>query len=328
MSRRLTVTVDRFPIAGTFTIARGSRTEAVVVTATLDEDGATGRGECVPYARYGENVEGVAGAIEARREAIEGGLTREALQTLMPAGAARNAVDCALWDLDAKRSGIRAHMTAGVDRLSPVTTAYTISLGTPASMAEAAAAAAGRPILKVKLGAPGGDRERIAAVRKAAPDATLIADANEGWTAQNLADHLAACADAGFALVEQPLPAAEDEILASLSRPVPVCADESMHDRAGLDRLVGLYDAVNVKLDKTGGLTEALALAEAARARGLSLMIGCMVGSSLAMAPAMVLAPRCRFVDLDGPLLLARDREPGLRYEGSLAYPPSPALWG
>ncbi|HEX2554939.1 MAG TPA: N-acetyl-D-Glu racemase DgcA [Microvirga sp.] len=326
--RRLTVSIDRFPIAGTFTISRGSRTEAVVVTATIAEDGLVGRGECVPYPRYGETVEGVAGLIEAMRPAVEGGLTREALQAAMPAGAARNAVDCALWDLDAKRSGVRAHVTAGVNRLSPVTTAYTISLGTPDAMAEAAASAADRPILKIKLGAPEGDIERIRAVRRAAPGTTLIADANEGWTPDNLAAHFAACADAGFALVEQPLPAKADSALASLPRPVPICADESVHDRPSLDRLVGLYDAVNVKLDKTGGLTEALALADAAEARGLSLMIGCMVGTSLAMAPALVLAPRARFVDLDGPLLLANDREPGLTYEGSLVHPPAPSLWG
>ncbi|HEU4519903.1 MAG TPA: N-acetyl-D-Glu racemase DgcA [Microvirga sp.] len=328
MSRSLSVAVERFPIAGAFTIARGSKTEAVVVTATIRDGEAAGRGECVPYARYGETVEGVAAAVEALRPRVEAGLTREALQAAMPAGAARNALDCALWDLDAKRSGIRAHLTAGVTRWPPATTAYTISLGSPAAMAEAAARAADRPILKVKLGGPEGDVERIAAIRRAAPGATLIADANEGWRADTLAAHLAACADAGVALVEQPLPAQDDAALDGLRRPVPICADESVHDRAGLDRLVGRYDAVNVKLDKTGGLTEALALADAAQERGLALMIGCMVGTSLAMAPALVLAPRARFVDLDGPLLLARDREPGLTYEGSVVYPPSPALWG
>jgi L-alanine-DL-glutamate epimerase-like enolase superfamily enzyme len=328
MSRSLSVAVERFPIAGAFTIARGSKTEAVVVTATIRDGKAAGRGECVPYARYGETVEGVAAAVEAMRPRVEAGLTREALQAAMPAGAARNALDCALWDLDAKRSGIRAHLTAGVTRWPPATTAYTISLGSPAAMAEAAARAADRPILKVKLGGPEGDVERIAAIRRAAPGATLIADANEGWRADTLAAHLAACADAGVALVEQPLPAQDDAALDGLRRPVPICADESVHDRAGLDRLVGRYDAVNVKLDKTGGLTEALALADGAQERGLALMIGCMVGTSLAMAPALVLAPRARFVDLDGPLLLARDREPGLTYEGSVVYPPSPALWG
>jgi L-alanine-DL-glutamate epimerase-like enolase superfamily enzyme len=328
MPRSLTVAFDRFPIAGTFTIARGSRTEAAVVTAAVREDGAIGHGECMPYSRYGETVEGVMAAIEAMRPRIEGGLTREALQTAMPAGAARNAVDCALWDLDAKRSGIRAHVTAGVNRWSAATTAFTISLDKPQAMGEAARKAADRPILKVKLGGPGGDLARIAAVRRAAPDATLIADANEGWSEENLRDHFAACADAGFVLVEQPLPAERDAALGSLPRPIPVCADESVHDRASLERLAGLYDAINIKLDKTGGLTEALALADAAEERGLSFMIGCMVGSSLAMAPAMVLAPRARFVDLDGPLLLARDREPGLVYEGSIVHPPSPMLWG
>lgn len=326
--RNLTVSIDRFPIAGKFTIARGSRTEAVVVTATIAEGAAIGHGECVPYPRYGETVEGVAAAIEAVKPQIEAGLTREALQSLMPAGAARNAVDCALWDLDAKRSGIRAHVTAGLTRWPPVTTAYTISLDTPEAMAEAAAKAAARPVLKVKFGAPDGDIERIRAVRKAVPDATLIADANEGWTEENIEAHLAACAEAGYALVEQPLPAKADGFLSRIQRPVPIMADESVHDRPSLQRLVGLYDVVNIKLDKTGGLTEALALADAAEALGFSLMIGCMVGTSLAMAPAMVLAPRCRFVDLDGPLLLARDREPGLTYEGSLVYPPEPALWG
>ncbi|MBA1156534.1 N-acetyl-D-Glu racemase DgcA [Microvirga mediterraneensis] len=326
--RKLTVSIDRFPIAGKFTIARGSRTEAVVVTATISEGGTVGHGECVPYPRYGETVEGVAAAIEAIAPQIEAGLTREALQNLMPAGAARNAVDCALWDLDAKRSGIRAHLTAGLTRWPPATTAYTISLGTPEEMAEAAARAAQRPILKVKFGAPDGDIERIRAVRRAAPQATLIADANEGWTEDNLEAHLAACADEGYALVEQPLPAKADEYLRRISRPVPILADESVHDRASLDRLTGLYEVINIKLDKTGGLTEALALADAAEAKGFSLMIGCMVGTSLAMAPALVLAPRARFVDLDGPLLLARDREPGLRYEGSIVYPPEPALWG
>jgi L-Ala-D/L-Glu epimerase len=326
--RTLTISVDRFPIAGTFTIARGSRTEAVVVTAAISENGAVGHGECVPYPRYGETVEGVAAAIEAMRPQIEAGLSREALQTLMPPGAARNAVDCALWDLDAKRSGVRAHITAGLTRWPPATTAYTISLGSPETMAEAAALAADRPILKVKFGAPDGDLDRIRAVREAAPQSTLIADANEGWTEENLERHLAACAEAGYALVEQPLPAGTDGFLAKVDRPVPILADESVHDRAGLDRLVGLYDVINIKLDKTGGLTEALALADAAEARGFSLMVGCMVGTSLAMAPAMVLAPRARFVDLDGPLLLARDREPGLRYEGSIVYPPEPGLWG
>jgi L-alanine-DL-glutamate epimerase-like enolase superfamily enzyme len=326
--RQLTVSIDRFPIAGKFTIARGSRTEAVVVTATISENGAVGHGECVPYPRYGETVEGVAAAIEAIRPQIEAGLTQEALQSLMPAGAARNAVDCALWDLDAKRSGIRAHVTAGLTRWPPMTTAYTISLDTPEAMAEATAKAASRPILKVKFGGPEGDIERIHAVRRAAPEATLIADANEGWTEANTEAHLAACAEAAYALVEQPLPAKADGFLAKITRPVPIMADESVHDRASLQRLVGLYDVVNIKLDKTGGLTEALAMADAAQALGFEIMIGCMVATSLSMAPAMLVTPQARFVDLDGPLLLAHDRDHGLRYDDSLVYPPDSSLWG
>ena len=328
MARRLTVAVERFPIAGRFTIARGSRTEAVVVTATIAQDGAIGRGECVPYARYGETVEGVVAAIESVRAQVEGGLDRFTLQEALPPGAARNAVDCALWDFEAKRAGVPAHVNAGLHRVRPATTAYTISLDTPDAMAEAAVRAAERPILKIKLGGESGDFERIRAVGAAAPDATLIADANEGWTEATVEHHLAACAEAGFALVEQPLPAGSDSCLRTIARPVPLCADESVHDRPGLDGLVGLYDAINIKLDKTGGLTEALALADAAEAHGLAIMVGCMVGTSLAMAPAMLLSPRARFVDLDGPLLLAHDRENGLRYDGSVVHPPSPALWG
>ena len=328
MRRELRIEVERFPVAGRFTIARGSRTEIVVVTATISEGGASGRGECVPYARYGETVESVTGLIETVREEIESGLDRTELQEVLPAGAARNAVDCALWDLEAKLTGVPAHVAAGIDRLAPVTTAYTISLGTPAEMAEATARAASRPILKIKLGAPEGDLERIAAVRDAAPDSTLIADANEGWTEQNLAAHLSACAEAGFALIEQPVPADRDGILRERPRDVMICADESLHDRHGLRGLVGRYDAINIKLDKAGGLTEALALAREAQELGFSLMIGCMLGTSLAMAPAMLLAPKARFVDLDGPLLLASERQIGLRYDGSTVYPPPPSLWG
>jgi L-Ala-D/L-Glu epimerase len=328
VTRRLHIATERFPIAGRFTIARGSRTEAVVVTATIAEGAARGRGECVPYARYRETAETVAAAIESLRPQIENGLDREALQDALPAGAARNAVDCALWDLDAKKSGIPAFVSAGIDRLPPATTAYTISLGTPDEMAEAAARAAHRPILKIKLGGPEGDAERIKAVRAAAPRATLLADANEGWTESNLTAHLEASAAAGFALIEQPLPADRDEALRSAPRLVPLCADESLHEREHLDRLAGLYDAINIKLDKAGGLSEALLLADAAEKRGLAIMVGCMVGTSLAMAPAMLLAGRARFVDLDGPLLLARDRDAGLVYEDSVVHPPSPALWG
>ncbi len=323
MPRTLNVAVETFPIAGTFTIARGSKTEAVVVTVAISEAGCAGRGECVPYARYGENPGSVTAAIEAARGRIEAGCDRQELQALMPAGAARNAVDCALWDLDAKRLGVRAYEMAGLHRIAPATTAYTISVGTPEAMAEAAA----RPVLKIKL-AGAGDPARIAAVRQAAPDSELIVDANEAWDEADLESHFAACARAGVALVEQPLPAGRDGALARVKRPMPVCADESVHDRAGLADLRDRYDAINIKLDKTGGLTEALALAAEGERLGFSLFVGCMVGTSLAMAPAMLVTPRAKFVDLDGPLLLARDREPGLRYDGSLVFPPEPALWG
>jgi L-Ala-D/L-Glu epimerase len=329
MSRRLTVAVERFPIAGAFTIARGSRTEAVVVVARITdaETGAAGQGECVPYARYGESPESVLALIRAQEEAIGAGLTRAELLERVGAGAARNALDCALFDLEAKLGGRPAWEIAGLSPPEPAVTAYTLSLGTPESMEAAARGAAQRPLLKVKLGGEG-DPARIAAVRRGAPESRLIVDANEAWRAETLEANLAACLEAGVGLIEQPLPAGDDAALAGISRPIPICADESLHDRAGLDALADRYDAINIKLDKTGGLTEAVMLAHEARARGLSLMIGCMVGTSLAMAPAMLLAHHADYVDLDGPLLLARDRAPGLRFEGSLIHPPEPELWG
>lgn len=326
---KLTVTAERWPIAGAFTISRGAKTEAAVVVAELSDGTMRGRGECVPYARYGESVDGVTQAIDAMRPSLAAGLDRVGLQSAMKAGAARNALDCAFWDLEAKRSGRRVYELAGLAAPRPLTTAFTISLGAPAAMAQAAALAAVRPLLKIKLGGSdeeGGDSARIAAVRAAAPNATLIVDANEGWRDDNLAAHLAACSAAGVVLVEQPLPEQRDARLAGMKRPIPVCADESVHDRGSLVGLAGKYDAVNLKLDKTGGLTEALAMATMARRAGLTIIVGCMVATSLSMAPAMLMAGD--FTDLDGPLLLARDREPGLRYEGSLVYPPDPALWG
>jgi len=323
----LSVRIERWPLAGAFTISRGSKTEAVVVVAELSDGTHRGRGESVPYARYGETADGIVAAIEAVRPALQQGLDRPALQQAMRSGAARNALDCAYWDVNAKAAGRRAHELAGLGPPAPLITAYTISLGTPAAMAEAAERAALRPLLKVKLGG-GDDRTRVAAVRRAAPRAEIIVDVNEGWRADDLARNLAACADAGVTLVEQPLPEGGDEVLARIKRTIPVCADESVHDRASLDALAGKYDAINVKLDKAGGLTEALALAGAAEQRGLAVMVGCMVATSLAMAPAMLVAQRARVVDLDGPLLLAKDRPEGLRYDGSLVYPPEPALWG
>ena len=326
-SPKLIVRIERWPIAGSFTISRGAKTEAVTVVAEVSRGGHTGRGECVPYARYGETPEATMAVLKSMREPFRQGLDRHALQTAMPAGAARNALDCALLDLEAKTAGQRVWSLLGRPAPRECTTAYTISLGTPEAMAAATAKAAHRPLLKIKLGGDG-DGERIAAVRKSAPESELIVDANEAWTPANLEQNLAECAELGVTLVEQPLPAGRDEALARIRRPLAVCADESVHDRASLEGLRGRYDAVNIKLDKTGGLTEALAMAEAAQALGFEIMIGCMVATSLAMAPAMLLAQQARFVDLDGPLLLARDRDDGLRYDGSRVYPPDAALWG
>ena len=325
--RTLSAGIERWPIAGTFTISRGAKTEAVVVVAEISQGSLTGRGECVPYPRYGETPEATLQAIRAMQEPLAMGMDRGALQARMQAGAARNALDCALADLEAKLAGERIWNLLGRPAPKPCTTAYTISLAAPAAMAEATAKAAHRALLKIKLGGDG-DPDRIKAVRKAAPRSELIVDANEAWTEDNLTANFKACADAGVTLIEQPLPAGKDEALARIKRPVAVCADESAHDRALLEDLRGRYDAVNIKLDKTGGLTEALAMADAARGLGFEIMIGCMVATSLSMAPAMLIAQQARFVDLDGPLLLARDRDNGLRYDGSLVYPPDAALWG
>jgi L-alanine-DL-glutamate epimerase-like enolase superfamily enzyme len=326
-STLLAARIEQWPIAGSFTISRGAKTQAVTVVAEVSRGALTGRGECVPYPRYGETPEAALAALTAMQEPLSRGLDRQALQAAMPPGAARNALDCALLDLQAKLSGQRVWTLLG--RPAPVAciTAYTISLASPEAMAAAAAKAAHRPLLKIKLGGDG-DGRRIAAVRQAAPDSELIVDANEAWTPESLEQNLADCAAAGVTLVEQPLAAGHDEALARIRRPLLVCADESVHDRASLEGLRERYDAVNIKLDKSGGLTEALAMADAAQALGFQIMIGCMVATSLAMAPAMLLAPQARFVDLDGPLLLARDRDGGLRYDGSLIYPPEAALWG
>jgi L-alanine-DL-glutamate epimerase-like enolase superfamily enzyme len=323
----LSARIERWPIAGSFTISRGAKTEAVTVVAEVSRGGLVGRGECVPYPRYGETPEATLAALEAMREPLSRGLDRRALQAAMPPCAARNALDCALLDLEAKSRGQRVWSLLGRPTPQACITAYTISLGSPEAMAAATAKAAHRPLLKIKLGGEG-DGRRIAAVRNAAPASELIVDANEAWTSGNLAQNLAACAEAGVTLVEQPLPVGKDEALARIRRPLAVCADESVHDRGSLEGLRERYDAVNIKLDKTGGLTEALVMADAAHALGFEIMIGCMVATSLAMAPAMLLASQARFVDLDGPLLLARDRDGGLRYDGSLVYPPEAALWG
>lgn len=323
----LTVAIERFPIAGAFTISRGSRTEAVVVTATVSDGRHVGRAECVPYPRYGETVEGVAAAIEAQGGLLARGGDQTSLTAGLKAGAARNALDCALWDLSAKAAGIRVWELAGVAAPRPVITCYTLSLGDPASMQAAAEAASQRPLLKVKLGGEG-DAERIAAVRRGAPQSRIVVDANEAWTEATFNRNVAACAAARVELIEQPLPAADDGALRHLSSPIPICADESFH---GLDKLAAtmeLYDAINIKLDKTGGLSAALQVAEAARQHDMPVMVGCMLGTSLAMAPAMLIAAGAAFVDLDGPLLLKQDRVPGLQFEGSTIHPYPATLWG
>ena len=318
-----TVTAETFRLAQVFTISRGSRTEARVLTVRATEGGITGRGECVPYARYGETLDSVAAQVEA----LPAGLDRHRLQEILEPGAARNAVDCALWDLEAKRAGRRVWELAGLPAPGPMVTAYTLSLDTPEAMRAQAAANAHRPLLKIKLGTAD-DMPRLEAVRAGAPKAKIIVDANEGWTAEIYADLAPHLVRLGVALVEQPLPAGADEMLGEIARPLPVCADESCHDRASLADLAGKYDMINIKLDKTGGLTEALALRDVAHAQGYGIMVGCMVGSSLAMAPAVLVAQGADVVDLDGPLLLAEDRDHPLHYDGAGVHPPEAALWG
>jgi L-alanine-DL-glutamate epimerase-like enolase superfamily enzyme len=325
---RVSVRHDVFPLEKTFAIARGGKTEAHVVYVEINEGTKRGRGECVPYARYGETVESVIETIERLAPGIETGLiTRRSLQRELPPGAARNALDLALWDFDAKRGASSAWQIAVLDLPHRVITAYTITLDTPEAMAKAAAEEAHRPLLKLKLGGED-DMARVHAVRAAVPRARLIVDANEAWTPDALVRYLPKLAEAGVELVEQPLPAGADEALATIKHLVPICADESCHTTDDLERLAPLYDAINVKLDKTGGFTEALILIETARDAGFKIMVGCMVGSSLATAPAVLLAQDVHWVDLDAPLLLARDRQPGLRFDGSMLYPPSVALWG
>jgi L-alanine-DL-glutamate epimerase-like enolase superfamily enzyme len=323
MSFELNVRPDVFRLAQAFTISRGSRTEARVLTVTVVSDGVTGQGECVPYARYGESLESVTAQIDALPDSF----TRDDLQGLLAPGAARNAVDCALWDLEAKRAGLRTWQLAGLSAPGPLVTAYTLSLDSPDAMRASAAANAHRPLLKIKLGTPD-DMPRLEAVRAGAPTSRIIVDANEGWSAKVYADLAPHLMRLGVSMVEQPLPAGDDDGLLGLERPVPLCADESVHDRASLDGLKGKYDLINIKLDKTGGLTEGLALRGAAEAAGFDIMVGCMVGSSLAMAPAVLLAQGAAVVDLDGPLLLAEDRATPLLYDTEGVHPPAAELWG
>lgn len=329
MPRTLTVKRERWPIRGVFRISRGARTEAEVVTVTITEDVVSGRGECVPYARYGETLDSVVGQIESVASAIAEGLDRLGLLDTLPAGAARNAVDCALWDLEAKINGRPVWQLAGLaSPPGPLTTAYTLGVDGPEAMGKAAAENAERPLLKLKMTGDGADLDRVTLIHENAPSARLIVDANEAWDVvayQELAPQLAGL---GVEMIEQPLPAAGDNDLIGLDRPISLCADESCHDTATLDALEGKYDRINIKLDKTGGLTEALALKAEAERRGFGIMVGCMIGTSLAMAPGVLVAQGARVVDLDAPLLLAEDRSPGLTYRGSIVEPASPDLWG
>lgn len=322
----LRIADERWPLKTAFRISRGAKTEAHVVVATITQDGKSGRGECVPYARYGETVAGVIETIEAMRPDIEAGATRRDLLRLMKPGAARNVLDCALWDLEAKRSSRRAWSIAGLPEPAPAITAQTISLDEPQIMADAARKA-NAPLLKLKLGGAR-DVDCVTAVRAAAPAAALIVDPNEGWSFMQLKSIAPELKRLGVGLIEQPLAADADAALAGYEAPVPLCADEACHTAADLPRILGKYAAVNVKLDKAGGLTAALDLAREAQNSGLSLMIGCMVSTSLAMAPAFLLSPLAHFIDLDGPLLLSRDRAPGLKYDGARMSAPQAELWG
>ena len=329
---RLTVRRETWPIRGSFAISRGSKTTAEVVVAELaDENGSgaplVGRGESVPYDRYGDTVEGVVDILEGLRDQVAQGLDRTGIQSALPAGAARNAIDCAFWDLEAKRAGRRVWQLLDLSPPEPLLTAYTLSLGTAEAMGKAAADNADRPLLKLKLAGPD-DLARVEAVHQNAPRARLIVDANEAWSLADFVELAPRLQGLGVEMIEQPLPSDQDEALAGVQRPVPVCADESCHDTASLAHLDGRYDAINIKLEKTGGLTEALRLKEAAQAQGYAIMVGCMIGTSLAMAPASLVAQGAKVVDLDAPLLLARDRPEGLRYDGSMVHPPEPALWG
>ena len=322
MGMRITVQPETFQLAQVFTISRGSRSQAEVLTVRIEKDGVIGWGECVPYARYGESLASVTEQIEAL-----GDISHGELAEALPAGAARNALDCAFWDLKAKTSGVPVAQRIGLQKLQPQITAYTLSLDSPEAMESQAKLNAHRPLLKIKLGTPD-DMPRLEAVRRGAPKARIIVDANEGWSAEvysDLAPHLLRL---GVELVEQPLPASEDDALLGLARPLPICADESCHDRSSLPHMRGKYDYANIKLDKTGGLTEALALRDAASEAGFGLMVGCMVGSSLAMAPAVLLAQAAQFTDLDGPLLLAEDRDHALKFDADGVHPPVAALWG
>jgi L-alanine-DL-glutamate epimerase-like enolase superfamily enzyme len=326
-SRHISIRRESWPLARPFAISRGTKTTADVIVCEITQDGFTGRGECVPYGRYGETLESVELELEAIRDSLSDGASREMLQRMLPAGAARNAADCALWDMEAKLAGMHAWRLAGLAEPQPAITAFTISLGSPDDMGAQAEAAHMRPLLKLKLGADH-PVACVAAVRQAAPRARLIADANEGWSFAQLREIAPELTRLGLELVEQPVPSGDDAMLSTWQSPIILCADESCHVAADIPKLAGRYGAVNIKLDKTGGFTEALASVRAAEQAGLKIMVGCMVATSLAMAPAALLAGHAAYVDLDGPLLLKNDRQGGLRFEGSLMHPPARSLWG
>ena len=320
--------IEAWPLAGAFRISRGTRKVSDVLMVEVNDGNYVGRGECFPYARYGEDIDSVQKQLNSVRSEIEHGLDRQALLNVLAPGAARNAVDCALWDLEAKRAGVRVWDLADLPAPEPVTTVYTLGVDEPAIMGERARENSDRPRLKLKMTGDGADLERVRNIHKNAPNARLVVDANEGWSIEQYLEYAPQFKELGVEMIEQPLPSTDDEQLSGVDRPIPVCADESCHDRATLPALVGKYDMINIKLDKTGGLTEALNLRDAALKQGLSIMVGCMIGTSLAMAPGILVAQAATIVDLDGPLLLAEDRNPGLSFTGSIIHPPEPRLWG
>ena len=325
--QRLTVTGRTWALARPFTTAHGVRTTVDVVVAEISDGDSRGRGEGVPLGRYGESIDSVVATIDAMKGAVVSGLNRETLQHALPPGAARNALDCAFWDIEADRAYSSVAELAGLGAATPVVTAFTIALDTPEQMAELAAANRARSLFKLVLGSDG-DIERVRAVRRAVPASRLIVEANESWSEAQLREYMPALIDFRVELIEQPLPAGADDALARLEHPIPLCADESCRTIADLDRLNGKYEAVNIKLDKVGGLTEALALAVEAKRRGFRIMAGGVIGTSLGIAPALLVARQAQIVELDGPLHLASDRVPGLRYDGSTIHPPEQKFWG
>ena len=328
MPYSLNIHIEAWPLEGAFRISRGTRKVSDVLMVEVNDGNYVGRGECFPYARYGEDIDSVQKQLNSVRSEIEHGLDRQALLNVLAPGAARNAVDCALWDLEAKRAGVRVWDLADLPAPEPVTTVYTLGVDEPAIMGERARENSDRPRLKLKMTGDGADLERVRNIHKNAPNARLVVDANEGWTIEQYLEYAPQFKELGVEMIEQPLPSTDDEQLRGVDRSIPVCADESCHDRATLPALVGKYDMINIKLDKTGGLTEALNLRDAAMKQGLSIMVGCMIGTSLAMAPGILVAQAATIVDLDGPLLLAEDRNPGLSFTGSIIHPPEPRLWG